>query len=461
MKTGRRAPGAGHRTEQAILVQGGTVWTPDGPRRADVRVVGETIAEIGALTPGRRERVIDAAGLHALPGMIDVHVHVDDTIGRFELADTFATASELAVRTGVTTLAGFVTQRPGETLTEAVERCRARARGRSHCDVAFHLTPTAWPWDWVEVGELVSAGFTTFKLYTTYREAGLFTPYERLGVVMGRLASLGARLLVHCEDDETLTGVDPSRLDFSDPRAHAALRPERAEIVAVERVLELAARTGCRVHIVHVSTADALSRIAAARGHAAVSCETAPHYLRLTDAALAGGHGHRYLCTPPLRAEATRARLEADAASGEFDLFATDHCAFARSDKDLSRGDIRGVPSGLAGIGALVPVLFELLVKRHRRPLGELALRLAANPAKLLGAYPKKGTIAAGSDADLVVLDPNGPPRPVASTLAEAWETYPGRTTTLAVRRVLVRGRLVVEDGALVDSQRPAGRILA
>ena len=127
----------------------------------------------------------------------------------------------------------------------------------------------------------------------------------------------------------------------------------------------------------------------------------------------------------------------------------------------MSRGDIRGVPSGLAGIGALVPVLFELLVKRHRRPLGELALRLAANPAKLLGAYPKKGTIAAGSDADLVVLDPNGPPRPVASTLAEAWETYPGRTTTLAVRRVLVRGRLVVEDGALVDSQRPAGRILA
>ena len=229
----------------------------------------------------------------------------------------------------------------------------------------------------------------------------------------------------------------------------------------MESVLDLAARTGCGVHVVHVSTADALAHIAAARGRAAVSCETAPHYLRFTDAALAGGHGHRYLCTPPLRSEATRIRLEAAAATGSFELFATDHCAFTRADKDARRDDIRAVPKGLAGIGALIPAMFELLVKRHRRPLGELALRLAANPAKLLGVYPKKGAIAVGSDADLVVVDTDGPPHPVTSTLADSYETYPGRTTTLNVRQVLVRGRLVVEDGALVDRRHPAGRILA
>jgi dihydropyrimidinase len=458
---GHRGPGNGHRTEPTILVHGGTLWTEDGPRRADVRVTGESIAEIGALTPGRHEEVIDAAGLHVLPGMIDVHVHVGDTIGRCELADTFPTASELAVRTGITTVAGFVTQRSGETLGDAIERCRARARGRTHCDVAFHLTPTVWPWDWAELAGLVSAGFNTFKLYTTYREAGLFTSYERLGIVMERLAPLGARLLVHCEDDATLAAVESSGLDFTDPRTHAMLRPERAEVVAVESVLDLAARTGCGVHVVHVSTADALAHIAAARGRAAVSCETAPHYLRFTDAALAGGHGHRYLCTPPLRSEATRIRLEAAAATGSFELFATDHCAFTRADKDARRDDIRAVPKGLAGIGALIPAMFELLVKRHRRPLGELALRLAANPAKLLGVYPKKGAIAVGSDADLVVVDTDGPPHPVTSTLADSYETYPGRTTTLNVRQVLVRGRLVVEDGALVDRRHPAGRILA
>jgi len=460
LRKARRAPGTGSRTGTPILIRGGTVWTPDGARRADVRVAGETIAEIGELAPRRGEEVFEAAGLHVLPGMIDVHVHADDVVAGRELADTLPTASGLAVCTGVTTLAGFATQREGETVTEAVARCRDRVGGRSWCDVAFHLTPTAWPWDWTEVGRLVASGVTTFKLYTTYRAAGLYTDYERLGTIMARLAKLGARLLVHCEDDATLAAVGQEGLDFADARTHAAMRPERAEVVAVERVLELAARTGCAVHVVHVSTADALARIAAARSRAAVTCETAPHYLRLSDTALGGAQGHRWLCTPPLRPEATRGRLEADAAAGSFDLFATDHCAFSRADKDAHRGDVRAVPSGVAGIGALVATVFELVVKRHHRPLGELALRLAANPARLLGLYPRKGAIAVGSDADLAVVDPSGPARPVTSTLADAYETYPGRTTTLAVRRVLVRGRVAVAEGALAGGG-PRGRPLA
>ncbi len=461
LKTGHRAPGTEHRADHQVLIRGGTVWTPEGARRADLRVVGEAIAEIGDLASLPGERVIDATGLHVLPGMIDAHVHVDDTIGPYELADTFPTASALALATGVTTLAGFVTQRPGEALSEAVERCRARALGRSRCEVRFHLTPTAWPWPWAEVERLVAAGCTTLKLYTTYREAGLFTGYERLAVVMERLAPLGARLLVHCEDDDTLRGVDCSTLDPGDAHEHARLRPEAAEVAAVERVLDLAARTGCPVHIVHVSTADAVARIAAARSRVAVTCETAPHYLLLADTALSGRNGHRLVCTPPLRAAATRARLEADAAAGAFDLFATDHCAFTRADKDARREDFRAVPSGVAGIGALVPMLFELLVARHHLSLGELATRLAANPAKLLGIYPGKGAIAAGSDADLVVVDPAGPPRPVVSTLADAYETYPGRTTTWNVRHVLLRGEAVVADGALVEPAQPTGRVLA
>ncbi|TAM50061.1 MAG: dihydropyrimidinase [Acidobacteria bacterium] len=444
-----------------MLVQGGTVWTPEGARRADLRVTGEAIAEIGDLAPLSGETVVDAGGLHVLPGMIDVHVHVDDTIGPYELADTFPTATELALRTGITTLAGFVTQRPGETLPGALERCRARARGRTHCDVRFHLTPTVWPWPWEEIEALVAAGCTTFKLYTTYREAGLFTSYERLAVVVERLAPLGARLLVHCEDDEVLRAADASALDPGDAHEHARLRPEAAEVAAVERVLDLAARTGCPVHLVHVSTADAVARIAAARSRAAVTCETAPHYLLLSDAALAGRNGHRFVCTPPLRAVATRARLEADAAAGAFDLFATDHCAFTRADKDARREDFRAVPSGVAGVGALVPTLFEMLVTRHHLGLGELATRLAANPAKLLGIYPRKGALAVGSDADLVVVDPAGPQRPVVSTLADAYETYPGRTTTWNVRHVLLRGETVVADGANVESARPLGQILA
>jgi len=444
-----------------MLIQGGTVVTEMGSARHDVRVVGEKVAAVGQLPPEPGEAVLEAAGLYVLPGMLDVHVHIDDRIGECELADTFPSGSEIAVRTGITTVAGFVTQASDETLSEAVARCVARGVGRSHCDFTFHITPTGWPWNWDEVAALVSRGFATFKVYTTYREAGLFTDYARLGEVMTRLAGLGARLLVHCEDDATLAAAGGSPIDPADPHGHAVLRPERAEVVAIERVLEIAERTGCQLHVVHVSTVEGVTAIADARRRCVVSCETAPHYLLLDDSALAGDRGYRYLCTPPLRPPATRAELEAVAATGAFELFATDHCAFTREDKDRHRDDFRAVPKGLAGVGALVPLTFGLLVEGQGLPLAELATRLASNPAKLLGQYPRKGTIAVGSDADILVLDLAGPERPVVSSLAQCHETYPGRTTTLDVRHVLLRGRPVVRDNALIRDVARDGLCLA
>jgi dihydropyrimidinase len=444
-----------------MLIRGGTVVTEEGSARLDVRVVGERVTALGRLTPELDEAVLDATGLFILPGMIDVHVHIDDRIGDYELADDFPSASEIAVRTGVTTLADFVTQGSGESLGKAVARCVARGIGRSHCDYTFHLTPTGWPWDWREIEELIGRGFSTLKLYTTYREAGLFTDYAKLEGVMRRLAKTGARLLVHCEDDQTLAGVAASPVNPADARGHALLRPERAEIVAIQKVLELAEKTGCRVHVVHVSTAEGAAAISEARARCPISCETAPHYLLLDDSVLARESGHRFLCTPALRAATTRARVEAAAVAGAFDLYATDHCAFTKADKDRHRFDFRSVPKGLAGIGALVMLVHELLVKRHGFPLSELTTRLAANPAKLLGLFPRKGTIAVGSDADLVVLDPDGPERPVVSSLADCHETYPGRTTTVDIRHVFVRGRPVVSDSTLLTAGRAGGVCLA
>jgi dihydropyrimidinase len=451
----------GHREEERLLIRGGTVVTETGAARLDVRVVGEEVAALGALAPEPGEAVLDAAGLFVLPGMIDAHVHVDDRIGGYDLADTWPTASEIAIRNGITTLVGFVTQGRGETLGEAIAHCVARASGQSHCHYAFHLTPTGWPWDWGEVEALIARGFSTFKLYTTYRDAGLYTDYERLGEVMARLAKLGARLLVHCEDDEALAAVAGFGVEPGDARGHARLRPEGVEDVAIRRVLDLARRTGCEVHIVHVSTAAGSEAIGEARRHCLVSCESAPHYLLLDDSVLAGEDGYRFLCTPPLRAASTRVEMDANAAAGAFDLFATDHCAFAKADKDSSRGDFRDVPKGVAGIGSLVPLVFEVLVNGHGLPLSELAIRLAANPAKLLGAFPRKGTIAVGSDADLVVLDSDGPERPLVSSLADCHETYPGRSTTLDIRHVLLRGRPVVRDNALIAAGQPGGVCLA
>lgn len=426
-----------------LLLRGGTVWNEHGGAPADVRIAEGKIVEMGELRPRAGETVLDAGGLDLLPGLIDVHVHAGDRIGSRELADSWASAARAALATGVTTLAGFVTQRPGETLTAAVERCVARAAGAG-CEVRFHLTPTVWPWDWDEVTALVGRGFTTFKLYTTYREAGLFSSYERLAGVMAPLAALGARLLVHCEDDALLRDPQEIGADLADPFTHARLRPAAAEVEAVRRVIELAAASGCPTHVVHVSTAAAAELLVAARLRGLpMSCETAPHYLFLNDASLSRPDGHRLLCTPPLRPEGSRERLERLVAAGAFDLLATDHCAFRRVDKDAWSGrDLRTVPGGIAGVGALVPLTFELLA-RHHRPLSQLVRLLAAGPARLLGIFPRKGVLAAGADADLVALEVAGTPRPVVSTLADAWDPWAGRTTTLAVRYALVRGLTV------------------
>jgi dihydropyrimidinase len=458
--SGLRAPGSG-KGEARTLVAGGTVWTPEGPRRADVLVENGRIARLDDLAGCRGEaEVVDATGLHVVPGFIDVHVHIADRIGRCELADDFASGTEIAVMNGITTLFTFATQRPGETLGDTVARYVSRAAGRCHCDVGLHLTPTVRPWDWDAIEAQVAAGRRTVKLYTTYRDAGLCTDWDELEAAMRRLADLGGRLFLHCEDDGVLAAVDGGGADMSSPVTHSRLRPEAAEVVAIGRAIELSERTGCPLHVVHVSTAEGAALVAAARASATLTAETGPQYVLFSEDRLRGGDGHRFLCTPPLRCERTRERLEAMVVAGEIDLLATDHCAFRRADKDDWRGDHRRVPNGLAGLGALVPLAFEVLVARHGLSLAVLVERLAANPARVVGLFPRKGAIKVGADADLAVIDPAGAPRPVVSTLADAYDPWGDRRTTLHVRHVLLSGRPVVRDGALLDPGRPAGRLL-
>ncbi len=448
-------------SEGDVLVVGGRVVTPRGTVATSIRVEAGRVAELGGLEPRRGEAVIDAAGCLVMPGVIDLHVHLDDLVAGVEIADDFRTGTEAAVREGVTSVGAFVTQRPGETLTAAVARMVGRARGRSHAHVALHLTPTGEDWDWEEIAGLVRLGFRTFKLYTTYAEAGLMTGYDRLGSLMRRLAALGVTLLVHCEDQGVLDAVDPAGLDLADPASHARLRPERAEVTAIARLIDLAEHTGCPTHVVHVSTAYGASMVAAARAGAPVSSETAPHYLLLDERALSAYGGHRLLCTPPLRSPEVRAALEQAVADGAIDLLATDHCPFRRTDKDVMRDDLRAVPTGLPGVGALLPLAWDLLVGRHDWPVERLVERLCGAPARVLGMAPKKGAIRVGADADLIVVDPEGPERAVVPTLADAYPPLPSATTRLAVKHVLLDGVEVVRDGALTDPATARGRLLA
>lgn len=437
------------------LVRNGTVYLEDEALVTDVLVEGGRIADIGRLgAVGGDCETIDAAGRHVLPGLIDIHTHLDDTIGRHRLADTWATGSEAAIVNGITTLGGFITQGKDAPLRAAVEEALPRAAGHSHCDYAFHLTPVGFgKGDWAYVERLLGDGFRSFKFYTTYREAGLYLDYGKLREAMQRIGDMGATVLVHCEDDEMLRAAKAAVTDPANAYGHAISRPAAAEVEAIGRVLELSARTKCRTHIVHVSTAEGAELIAQARQDLDLSCETCPQYLCLADDLLKGENGHRFICSPPLRSEQNAAAMRSLALRGTFDAYATDHCAFRRADKDAGRSDYAKVPNGLAGIGALVPLINQL-----HSDLQSLATHLALNPAKAVGLYPRKGAIRKGADADLIILDPDGGERTIQSSLADVHETYPGQTTRLDVRRVMLRGETVVRDGALINRQRFTGK---
>ena len=442
------------------LISHGRLVLDSGITEADLLVEGERIAAIGAGLEAGDAKVIDATGCFVLPGFLDFHTHVDDRIGRFDLADDYESGTRVAVLNGITTLCTFVTQSPQSSLRQALRTAQRKAEGHCHADVAWHLTPTTFEdSDWQDMETLVAAGYRTFKFYTTYKNAGIYMDEARLETVFRRLGPLGVRFLIHCEDDAIIGAVDPLRLELSRGSTHARLRPEAAEVASVDALLKLAERCDVPLHIVHVSTTTAAERIQAARAHQDATCETCPQYLWLDESWLDRLDGHRWLCSPPLRND--RVRFRELARAGAFDLMGTDHCAFTRADKDdWDKTDVRTVANGLAGLGALPHLVWKLWEQDPDRAARELALRLSRNPAARLGMGDRKGSLRPGLDADIAVLDPLGPLRPIRSTLADAFETYPEFTTPLSFRQVLLRGTLLVEQDHLVAPDDLPGRAL-
>ena len=442
------------------LIRNGRAALPDRVEQADVLVEDGRIAAVGQLGDAAADRVIDASGCYVLPGMIDFHTHVDDQIGRFYLADSYESGTRVALQNGITTLCTFVTQGADQSLVQAMAVARAKAEGRSHCDVLWHLTPTTFePADLRSLETLLASGYRTIKLYTTYKAAGIFASYGRIEDLFRRLGPLGAHFMVHCEDDAIIAAVDPASLDLTQPHSHTELRPAQAEVAAIQRVVELALANRAALHVVHVSTAEGARILVRDRPKGRLSFETCPQYLFLDDGWLAREDGHRWLCSPPLRS--CRAELLELARAGEADIIATDHCAFRPEDKDSWDGkDLRTYPNGLPGIGALPHVTWKIWEDDPDRAALGLSTHLALNPARRAGVQDRKGALSPGLDADLVVLDPSGPEQPIRSTLAPAFEAFPGFTSRLQFRHVLLRGDPRVENGQLLEPNQPHGLLL-
>lgn len=435
-----------------LVVRGGTVVTAGGQAQCDIAVRDGLVVQLGGSARGRRE--LDARGALVLPGGIDLHVHLSESEppepGNPVWADDFDTGTAAAAAGGITTIGNMTFPAAGDSLTESLERDLRAAREQARVDYLLHpVLAEPVPEALAELPGLARAGHTSVKLFMVAREFDTFAD-EMVEAV--RIAGRhGMLTLVHCEDgplvryagEQLVLGGRGGLENF------AASRPVAAERSAVARAVSICEATGSPVCVVHLSSQQALAAAAAGKARGLpVFVETRPLYLYLTSEALAGPDGARFIGAPPLRELSDVAALWAGLADGSVDTVGSDHAPWRLADKLDPSQDVTTARQGVADLETMLPMLFDAGVRTGRLSLSRFVAVTAASPARLAGLWPRKGTIAPGSDADLVVLDPE-----LARTIDGAamrsragYSVYDGRTVRGWPRFTVSRGEVIYED---------------
>ncbi len=447
------------------IIRGGTVATAADTFSCDVGMRDGRIAALGH-DLGDALEVIDATGRLVLPGGIDSHVHFAQPSGPgIVMADGFESGTRSAAFGGNTTVLPFCMQQKGQTLREALKAYHAEADGQCYVDVSFHLV-IADPTDQVlgqELPALVEDGYTSFKVFMTYEGMAL-TDMEMLQV-MSVARRTGALVMIHAENFDAIRFlVDKlEREGHVEPYYHAISRPIPVEREATHRAISLAELVDVPIMIVHVSNGEAMEEIRRAQAKGMkVYGETCPQYLVLTEKDLEGLNmeGVKYVCSPPPRDKESQDACWRGLETGIFSVFSSDHCPFRYDDpagklNPKGRTSFRWVPNGIPGVAARLPILFSEGVSKGRIDLNRFVALSATNHAKTYGLYPRKGTIAVGSDADIAIWDPERRLTLTHDLLKDGsdYTPYEGIEITGWPVLTMVRGRVVMRDGELVGEK--------
>ncbi len=455
------------------LISNGTVLSSSGASVADVLIDGETIAAL--LAPGEAvtlgitaDRTIDAAGKYVIPGGIDVHTHMELPFGGTFASDTFETGTRAAAWGGVTTIVDMAVQRYGENVHEGLAEWHRKAEGNCAIDYGFHQIVGGVDEESLKAMDYLvdHEGVTSFKLFMAY--PGVF--YSDDGQIlraMQRASDNGAVIMMHAENGiaiDVLVGQALARGE-TDPKYHSVTRPSILEGEATSRAIVLAEAAGnVPLYIVHMSAAEALDAVAEARHDGRnVFAETCPQYLYMTledHLARPGFEGAKYVCSPPIRSKHDRRHHHADLWKGlrvdELAIVSTDHCPFCMKDqKELGIGDFSKIPNGIGGVEHRMDLIYQGVVT------GQISLTrwvdtCCTTPARMFGMYPKKGVIAPGSDADVVVYDPSAKTRigvDASHHMNMDYSAWEGTVIDGGVSTVLSRGAVVIESGAYVGTK--------
>ncbi len=456
----------------SLLIRNGRIVTATDDYRADIFVRDETVTQIGEKLELQADTVLDAAGRLVLPGGVDPHTHLDLPVAPGVVsADDFETGTRAAAFGGTTTIIDFPTQDRGRSMLEAVDAWHAKAAGRACIDYGFHMIVTDLPESRLPEMTRLAAdeGIPSFKLFMAYPDR-LYVDDGTLYRAMRRAGDDGAVILMHAENgiviDEIVRGA--LRDGHTDPVWHARTRPVEMEAEGVHRAIRISEVARVPLYIVHLSCAAALEEVRRARARGVPAHgETCPQYLFLDASLYERGEfeGAKWVMTPALRDRADQAALWQGLMMNELQAVATDHCPFCfREQKERGRGDFSKIPNGAPGIENRMSLLHHGGVVGGRISLNRFVQLASTNAAKMFGLFPRKGTIAVGSDADIVIFDPDrretiSVHNPLMHHMRVDYSAYEGMEVQGYPEVVIARGRVVCDRGKFLG--RPgAGRFL-
>ncbi|HXM75985.1 MAG TPA: dihydropyrimidinase [Thermoanaerobaculia bacterium] len=437
------------------LIRNGTIATASDLYRGDVLIENEKIACIGTSLSMEADRTIDAAGRYVLPGGIDVHTHLDMPFGGTTSADDFESGTIAAAHGGTTAVVDFAIQYRGQTLRHARDAWMKKADGKAAIDYGFHMIVTELDGNVEdEMDALVREGISSFKLFMAYPGVFMLDDASIFRALL-RTRENGGTICMHAENGGVIDVLVQKALARGEraPKYHALTRPARAEAEATHRAIALAEIAGVPIYIVHLSAAEALEMVTEARDRGLPAyAETCPQYLFLSYANYEepGFAGAKYVMSPPLRAAGNEERLWRGLAGNDLQAISTDHCPFCmRGQKELGADDFSKIPNGAPGIETRMSLVWDGGVRTGRISIHRFVELTSTAPAKIFGLFPRKGTVAPGSDADLVIFDPEKKVTLSARTLHMKvdYNPYEGRSVTGAAETVLSRGRVIVENG--------------
>ncbi|MHA2224583.1 MAG: dihydropyrimidinase [Candidatus Hodarchaeales archaeon] len=446
-----------------LIVKGGTLVTASDKFIADIGIENGRIKAIGNLESASGTEIIDATGKLIMPGFIDAHVHLSLPFSGSVSADTFETGTRAAAAGGVTTVIDFAIQSKGTTLKETISKRKAEADGEVIVDYSLHGGITDWNENTkAELPDIIKKeGISSFKMFMIYKSEGWLTTDPVLIDALEETKKLGGMIQVHAESVDLLDSLiakhhNQEEMENYGAWLHVVTRPNIIEAEAIQRAITWAEYTGGHLFIVHMSTGEGAAMVKAARDRGVnVVAETCPQYLILNEEVFKGENGHLFATCPQIKSKKDGERLWQGLADGDISTVGTDTCTFNTEQKSMWNGDFTKIPFGMPGTELMVPLLYNDGVKGGKFSLRKMVEVGSTNPAKVFGLYPQKGSLRAGSDADIVIFDSDKEVIVDYKNMETNcdWNPFQGKQLKGYPHLTLVRGKIVGKEGRCIGEK--------